>query len=75
MNTTIEPQVPQEKKTTPRYINRRERRAGWLTKYNNNRKPKGSGFIQMGIAWDGAVIFRPRRKKIKGWQKEALRNS
>ena len=53
----------------PRYISRRERRASYRTVYNNDRKPKGSGFIQMGIAWDGKAVFFPKRKKLKGWEK------
>lgn len=57
----------------PKYIARSERRASYRTVYNNNRKPKNQGFLNMGIAWDGAAIFFPKRKKLKGYQKNQKR--
>lgn len=52
-------------------ISRKQRRNDTRTKYNNNRKPKNSGFIDMGIQRNTAVIFIPKKKKLKGWQKKS----
>ncbi len=64
---------PGKKVKTPYHLARRERRREIKnlsrTVYNNNRTPKGTGFLNMGLAWDGRAIFRPRRKKLKGYQK------
>jgi hypothetical protein len=38
-------------------------------KYRGDRLPVGSGRV-MYTNWDGRVIHLPRRKKLKGWQKE-----
>lgn len=59
----------EKKQKAPYHIARRERRSSFRVVYNNNRKPKNTGFMNMGVAWDGSVIFFPKRKKIKGWQK------
>lgn len=60
-------------------INRRQRRyeMNHITpKYNNNRKPKGSGaHLQMMARWNDQAIHMPKRKKLKGWQKEARRRA
>lgn len=62
-------QVEHHKGNKPRYITRRERRASYRTVYNNKRKPKNQGFLNMGMAWDGSAIFFPKRKKLKGYMK------
>lgn len=69
-------QQPEHKKgNPPKYknaidqISRRERRSAFRTKYNNNRKPKNAGFLNMGTGWDGSAVFSPKRTKLKGWQK------
>jgi len=59
----------EEQQRVPYRLTRRERRKNPRTVYNNNRKPKGTGFLQMGVAWDGQVIYMPKRKKLKGYQK------
>lgn len=71
-----ETKIPEHKKGNPPKfknaldrINRRERRKDNLVKYNNNRIPKNSGFLNMGVAWDGAVIYMPKRKKFKGFMR------
>jgi hypothetical protein len=56
-------------------ISRRERRGFNRNEYNNNRTPKNSGFLMMGIAWDPAAVHTPRHKKPKGWQKELKRQT
>jgi len=75
-NQNDQQQLTEHKKgNPPRYknaidrINRRERRNDFRTKYNNDRKPKNSGFLQMGLGWDGSALYRPNRGKLKGWQK------
>lgn len=70
--------VEHEKGNPPKYKNatglsRRERRHPFRKKYRNDRTPVGTGFLQMGVAWDGKVIYMPKRKKLKGWQRENLR--
>lgn len=67
------PQGEDKKGNKPRYVSRRERRASYRTVYNNNRKPKNQGFLQMGTAWDGSAMFAPKRKKLKGYQKNQKR--
>lgn len=62
-------QGPEKKQKAPYHIAKRERRNPFRVIYNNDRKPKGTGFLNMGIAWDGRVIFFPKRKKFKGYQK------
>jgi len=62
-----------DKGNKPKYISRSERRASYRTVYNNNRKPKNQGFLQMGISWDSSAIFVPKRKKLKGYQKNQKR--
>jgi hypothetical protein len=63
------PQEQAKKPKVPFRIARRERRNPMKTAYNNNRKPKGTGFLNMGIAWDGRAIYQPKRKKLKGYMK------
>lgn len=78
-NQQEQQQVEHKKGNPPRYRNamdlrsRRERRNPFRTKYRNDRKPVGTGFLNMGVAWDGQVIYFPKRKKLKGWQKESKR--
>lgn len=67
------PQGEDKKGNKPRYVSRRERRASYRTVYNNKRKPKNHGFLNMGIAWDGSAMFFPKRKKLKGYQKNQKR--
>lgn len=68
------PPAGEDKKgNKPRYVSRRERRASYRTVYNNNRKPKNQGFLQMGTALDGSAMFAPKRKKLKGYQKNQKR--
>lgn len=75
-NQQEQQQVEHKKGNPPHYrnfVSRRERRNPFRTKYRNDRKPVGTGFLNMGVAWDGQVIYFPKRKKLKGWQKEAKR--
>jgi len=58
-----------KKQKVPYRITRKERRRSFRVVYRNDRKPKGTGFLQMGVFWDDKVIHFPRRKKLKGWQK------
>jgi hypothetical protein len=41
-------------------------------KYNNNRTIVGSSkfIVGFGNIWNSGAIYDPRRKKLKGWQKE-----
>jgi len=40
--------------------------------FRSDGKPKGSGHI-MGVGWDGRAVYTPKRKKLKGWQRENRR--
>ena len=63
-------EIKEKKELKPPYrLSRRERRKKYHTVYNNNRLPKGNGFLNMGVAWDGRAIYFPKRKKLKGYQK------
>lgn len=72
-------QVEHTKGNPPKYknaldrISRRDRRAEYRTKYNNDRTPKNAGFIIMGIGKNYAVVHFPKRHKIKGWQRKDKR--
>jgi len=72
---TTEP-VEHKKGNPPKFknaldrISRRQKRASFRKKYNNNRIPKNTGFLQMGAPWDDRAIFQPKRKKLKGYQKK-----
>ena len=78
-----EQQQPAESKkgNPPKYrnaidqISRRDRRASLRTKFNNDRKPKNSGFLNMSTAWDGSPVFFPKKTKLKGWQKNLKQNN
>jgi hypothetical protein len=35
-------------------------------------KPVGTGKI-MGVSWDSRAVYTPKRKKLKGWQRENRR--
>jgi len=35
-------------------------------------KPVGTGKI-MGMSWDSRAVYAPKRKKLKGWQRENRR--
>lgn len=65
-----------EKGNPPKYknktvnISRSERRHPPKKKYRNDRTPVNSGFLQMGTSWDGKAIYKPKRKKLKGWQRK-----
>lgn len=64
-------------KTFKRQLNRHERRAA-LRDQNpkrNDGKYKFAGTRQMMRVWDDSAIYIPRRKKLKGWQKEAKRRA
>ena len=37
--------------------------------FRSDGKPMGSGRI-MGVGWDGRAVYTPKRKKLKGWQRE-----
>lgn len=55
------------------YINNRcfkkpTRNKPWNIKYTNRGIPVGSGHI-MGLGKNYAVIFSPKRRKLKGWQR------
>ena len=56
------------------YINNRcykkpRRNKPLLTKYNNEGTPVGTASHLMGIGENYAVMYFPKRKKLKGWQK------
>ena len=63
---------------TPKIFRRDVRiakRRGSGIKYTNFRKPKGtSSFNIIGIkTWNPQAIYIPKRKKLKGWQKNLKR--
>lgn len=74
--TPIQEQISFSPKTVRRPT-RRERRSykhRHEVPYNNNRKPKGSStFLKMLQVWNDQAIHIPRRKKFKGYQREARR--
>ena len=54
------------------YVSRRERRSfnRGEEKHNNDKYKYGGG-----LTWNGQAIYRPKRTKLKGWQKENRRSS
>lgn len=56
----------------PKFYRRDERaRRNRNAKRRNDGKVLGSGMFTIGLTkWDPSAIYIPRRKKIKGWQRE-----
>ena len=80
MSKQKEPNQPQDSfspKTTRIHISRRERRSQFynIDKRNNDGTFKNSQTYFMFRVWNDQVIFIPRRHKLKGYEKEARRNS
>jgi hypothetical protein len=73
MKEQQQPEAPVEHKKSkpPKFknalnrISRRERRGFNRREYNNNRTPKNSGFLMMGISWDPAAVHTPPAQKTK----------
>lgn len=75
--TALQPQPSFSPKTLRRQPNRRERRAAYRNQNpkRNDGKYIGTGNRQIMQVWDDSAIYFPRRKKLKGWQKEAKRRA
>ena len=67
------PQTPPAISHSPKTVKRHTARKNILRmmgERNNNGSFKSSTKHQTMIAWDDRVIFFPRRKKLKGYQKD-----
>jgi hypothetical protein len=63
---------------TPRTTRRQRRmyKHNHEVPYRNDRKPKGAGeHFQTMARWNDQAIHMPKRKKMKGWQREARRRA
>jgi len=62
--------VQVKKQKVPYRRARSEKKNPLRTKLNNDGTPKGTGRYFMGYSWDGRAVYLPRRKKLKGYQKQ-----
>ncbi len=61
----------QTKKLIPRPFRRIEvARKNQGTRHTSGREKHRPIFAGLGKVWDGSAIHAPKRRKLKGWQKE-----